>query len=101
MTYNEHERPFGDMLHQVISHLIRNAERLPASGKRGAIAFEEQTWETLPLEEKREMLQQIAEDTEAPSDVYRHFEAYPHAFSRRLYSNYLAALKNYKESLGL
>ncbi len=55
----------------------------------------------LPDSDKRDIVRQIAEDTEAPSDIHRHFESYPHPFSKKLYARYLGALKNYKMSLGL
>ena len=49
---------------------------------------------------KRTRLAEIAELTDAPSAVHRHMEAYPHAFSKKRYAEYLAALHAYRKDLG-
>ncbi len=98
---NELEQPFGAQLHQLVAHLIKNAVRIPPSVRRAALAFEDESWPGMPDSDKRDIVRQIAEDTEAPSDINRHFESYPHPFSKKLYARYLGALKNYKMSLGL
>jgi hypothetical protein len=69
--------------------------------RRAALAFEDESWQEMPDRDKLDIVRQIAEDTEAPSDINRHFESYPHPFSKKLYARYLGALKNYKMSLGL
>lgn len=98
---NELEKPFGDNLHQLVGHLIKNAIPIPSAVLQGALAFENGTWPDLDESEKRERLRKIAEDTEAPSAIHRHFESYPHHYSKEQYTKYLGALKNYKMTQGL
>jgi len=98
---NEYEKPFGDALHQIVGHLIKHAVPVPPAVLEGALAFENFTWADLPDEDKRSRIARIAEQTEPPSDIQRHFEGYPHHFSKDQYGIYLSALKYYKESLGL
>ena len=98
---NELEQPFGAQLHQLVAHLIKNAVRIPPAVRRTALAFEDESWPGLPYSDKREIVRQIAEDTQAPYDTQRHFESYPQTKKKKLYARYLGALKNYKMSLGL
>lgn len=97
----ELEQPFGSQLHQLVGHLIKNDVRVPPAVHQAALAFENETWVDLDDETKRERVRQIAADTEAPSDINRHFESYPHPFSKKQYAKFLSALKLYKMSLGL
>ncbi len=98
---NELEKPFGDNLHQVVAHLIKHAIPIPDPVIKAALAFEDSSWPGLDEDEKRERVRKIAEATESPSAIHRHFESYPHHFSRDQYTRYLGALKNYKMTLGL
>lgn len=99
--HNELERPFGFQLHQLVGHLIKNNVRIPPVVRQAALAFEDESWADLDDETKRTRVREIAADTEAPSDINRHFESYPHPFSKKQYTKYLGALKNYKMTLGL
>ena len=98
---NALETNFGHALIQLVAHLLKNAEKVPEPVLKGALEFEAFTWENLALETKRTRIRAIAECTEAPSDVHRHIEAYPHAFSKKRYADYLVALRLYKESLAV
>lgn len=100
MSTNELERNFGLALQGVVTHLIKNARKIPAAVLNGALAFENGSWEKLAKAERIARLAAIAEQTLAPSEVHRHYEAYPHSFSKRGYARYLNFLKLYQESLG-
>ena len=97
----ELEQPFGSQLHQLVGHLIKNDVRVPPAVRQAALAFEDESWADLDDATKCDRVRQIAADTEAPSDINRHFESYPHPFSKKQYTKYLGALKNYKMTLGL
>ena len=97
----EVEQPFGSQLHQLVSHLIKNDVRIPRAVHQAALAFENESWGDLDDDTKRDRVRQIAADTEAPSDVNRHFESYPHPYSKKQYARFLGALNNYKLSFGL
>ena len=98
---NELEKSFGDNLHQLVGNLIKNAVRIPEAMLKSALAFEKHTWHDLPDNEKRSLVAKIAEESDPPSPIHRHFDAYPHPFSRELYARFSSALRHYKESLGL
>ena len=97
---NELEDNFGHALQLLVTHLIKNAAKIAKPMLQGALDFENFSWRSLDDDAKRRRLREIAELTEAPSDVHRHFEAYPHKFSQAGYARYLTALRLYKESLG-
>ena len=98
---NELEANFGRTLLHLVAHLIKNAEKVPEPVLKGALACEAFTWEKFDDATKRALLREIAEHTEAPSSVHRHMEAYPHAFSKKRYAEYLDALRLYKQSLSI
>jgi hypothetical protein len=98
---NEQEYLFGRSLQQLVAHLIKNAIKVPEPILKGALDFEASAWDSQDAAAKRERVRAIADLTEAPSAIHRHMEAYPHAFSKKRYADYLTALKFYKESLGL
>ena len=98
---NELEDNFGHQLQLLVTHLIKNAYRkIPQPVVQGALDFEGFAWGKLEDSAKRARVREIAELTEAPSDVHRHFEAYPHKFSKDSYAHYLTALGLYKKALG-
>lgn len=101
MLRTELEKEFGDTLHFVVGHLIKNAIRVPSSVLQSALAFENYTWKDLSEEEKITMVREIAEQTEPPSAIHRHFESFPHHFSKGQFQKYLVALKYYKAELGI
>ena len=96
---NELEDNFGHALLQLVAHLIKNAEKVPEPVLQSALEFEAATWRKLDVATTRTRLGIIAGFTDAPSDVHRHLEAYPHAFSKKRYAEYLTYLRLYKESL--
>ena len=98
---NEQEFLFGRTLQLLVVHLIKNAVKIPPPVLQAARDFEAAAWDKLDPADKKRRLLQVAELTEAPSGIYRHMEAYPHAFSKKRYADYLSALKFYKESMGL
>ena len=97
----ELEHDFGRALMNLVAHLIKNAEKVPEPVLKGALECEAFTWEKLDTDTKLARLREIAEVTEAPSAVHRHMEAYPHAFSKKRYADYLDALRLYKQSLAI
>ena len=98
---SESENLFGRALQHLVVHLIKNAVKIPPPVLDAARAFEAATWDKLSPEEKKRRLADVAALTEAPSDIHRHMEAYPHAFSQKRYADYLSALKFYKDSINL
>ena len=100
MSTNELEHNFGRALLGLVTHLIKNARKVPDALLQGALAIEGNAWEKLADADKRARLAAIAAQTAAPSEVHRHFEAYPHKFSKQRYAEYLTLLKLYQEALG-
>lgn len=98
---NESETSFGFALQQLVAHLIKNATPVPAPVLQSALDFETLAWEKLADDAKRTRLRAIAAETEAPSEVSRQLEAYPHPFTKKRYADYLEALRLYKKSLNL
>lgn len=95
------EKEFGDTLRFVVGHLIKNAVRVPSALLQAALAFENYTWNDLPDENKIALVREIAEHTEPSSTIHRHFESFPHHFSKDQYQRYLVALKHYKAELNI
>lgn len=98
---NELETSFGFALQQLVAHLIKNADQVPAPVLKGALDFETLAWDKLADDAKRARLRVIAAETEPPSEVSRHLEAYPHPFTKKRYADYLEALRLYKQSLNV
>ena len=97
---NELEDNFGRALRILVTHLIKNARKIPPPVVQGALDFEKFEWDKRDASAKRARLLEIAEWTDASSEINRHFAAYPHQYSKDGYARYLVALKLYKESLG-
>ena len=97
----ELEDNYGHALQLLVTHLIKNAYRaIPPPVLQGALDFESHAWGPQAPAAKLARLRDIADSTEAPSDIHRHFEAYPHAHSRNSYARFLATQKLYREALG-
>lgn len=96
----EAELAYGRCLQILVTHLIKNASKVPKPVFQGALDFENHSWRDLPAETKRSRLQEIAELTAAPSAIHRHMEAYPHQFSKQRYAEYLDSLRAYQATLG-
>ena len=98
---NELEDNYGHALQLLVTHLIKNAYRpIPPPILQGALDFENFTWDKQDDAAKLARLRQIAAATTAPSDIHRHFEAYPHKYSKNSYAHYLSLQHLYQESLG-
>ena len=97
---NEMEDNFGRALRILVTHLIKNARKIPPPVVQGALDFEKLAWFKLEEATKRTRLLEIAELTGDSSEIHRHFAAYPHQYSKNGYARYLVALKLYRESLG-
>ena len=95
------ENDFGHNLHVMVTHLIKNAHKIPEPVVQFAQAFEDTAWRDLDDATKRKRLLEVAKHTEEPSPIHRHFESFPHAFSKNQYADYLTSLKRYKEFLGV
>ena len=95
------ELDFGVTLHTVVIHLVKNAHKIPEPVVKAAQGFEDASWAKQDPATKRTRLLEVAKHTEEPSPIHRHFESYPHAFSKEQYAAYLGALKRYKDSLGI
>lgn len=96
---NELQQNFGRALQALVSHLIKNAEAVPEPVLQSALEFEAFTWEELDKAEQLKRLNEVAEQTSPSSRVGQHMEAYPHAFSKKRYQDYLSLLKQYAASL--
>ena len=98
---DELETNYGHALQLLVTHLIKNAYRnIPEPVVQGALDFESRAWGKQDAAVKRARLRDIAANTEVPSDVHRHFEAYPHPFSMKSFARFLASQALYKEALG-
>ena len=98
---NEMEDNFGHALQLLVTHLIKNAYRqIPQPVLQGALDFENFSWGRQADAAKLARLREIEEQTAAPSDIHRHFEAYPHPYSKKSYAHFLSLLNLYRESLG-
>ena len=98
---NELEDNYGHALQLLVTHLIKNAYRpIPQPILQGALDFESHAWGPQAPAAKLARLRDIADSTEAPSDIHRHFEAYPHKYSKNSYAHYLTLQNLYQESLG-
>lgn len=95
------ENDFGHALHLVVIHLIKNAHKIPEPVVQAARELENNSWSRLDKATQRARLAEVAKHTTEPSPIHRHFESYPHAFSKNQYADYLGALKRYKDFLGL
>lgn len=98
---DELEAIYGHALQLLVTHLIKNAYRkIPAPVLEGALDFESCAWGKLDVATKRARVRDIAGHTEAPSDIHRHFEAYPHPYSKKSFAKFLATQTQYREALG-
>jgi hypothetical protein len=95
----EIEMSYGRSLQILVTHLIKNASKVPQPVLQGALDFENHSWRELPVETKRARLKEIEELTTAPSAIHQHMEAYPHSFSKDRYAEYLDALQAYQKAL--
>lgn len=97
----EKETLYRKALMPLMSHLIKNAEKIPEATLAAALDFEAFRWGKLPADEKRTRLASVRTETDAGSRIGKHFADYPHPFSRQLYADYLLALREYAAALGL
>lgn len=98
---NDQEHQFGKSLLQLVAHLIKNAEKVPPVALDAALEFEAFTWEKLSKDDQCARMKEIQRETGADSRIEKHFEAYPHAFSKNRYAEYRSALREYTEALGI
>ncbi len=97
---SELEEHFGRTLQIMVANLIKNAEKVPAGTLDSAQAFETFMWHKFSPEEKKQRIQTIMKETSPDTSIGRHYENYPHPYSRRRYQDYLALLKHYSAELG-
>ena len=97
----EKETLYRKALMPLMSHLIKNAEKIPEATLAAALDFEAFRWGKLPAEEKRTRLASVRTETTAGSRIEKHFADYPHPFSKQLYADYLLALREYAAALGI
>ena len=94
------ETLYRKALLQIVTHLIKNAVKIPEATLSAALDFEAFRWAKLPPEDKRARMQTVIAETAKGSRIEKHFADYPHAFSKSLYANYLLALREYSATLG-
>ena len=97
----EKETLYRKALMPLMSHLIKNAEKVPPATLDAALDFEAFRWGKLPADEKRTRMAAVRTETAAGSRIEKHFADYPHAFSKQLYADYLLALREYAAALGI
>ena len=95
------ENLYRKALMPLISHLIKNAEKIPEATLAAALDFEAFRWSKLPADEKRTRLASVRTETAKGSRIEKHFADYPHPFSKQLYADYLLALREYAAALGI
>ena len=95
------ENNYGYALQLLVTHLIKNAYRnIPKPVYQGALDFESCAWGKLDVATKRARVRDPPDPTAAPSDTPRHFEAYPHPYSKKSFAKFLATQTQYREALG-
>lgn len=97
----EKETLYRKALMPLMSHLIKNAEKIPEATLAAALDFEAFRWSKLPEDEKRARMASVRTETADGSRIEKHFADYPHPFSKQLYADYLLALREYAAVLGL
>lgn len=98
----EKENLYRKALMPLMSHLIKNAEKIPEATLAAALDFEAFRWAKLPIEDKRSRMAAVRTETAAKgSRIEKHFADYPHRFSKQLYADYLLALNEYAAALGI
>lgn len=97
----EKETLYRKALMPLMSHLIKNAEKIPEATLAAALDFEAFRWGKLPADEKRTRMASVRIETANGSRIEKHFADYPHPFSKQLYADYLLALREYASALGL
>lgn len=97
----EKETLYRKALMPLMSHLIKNAEKIPEATLAAALDFEAFRWGKLPADEKRTRMATVRTETATGSRIEKHFADYPHPFSKQLYADYLLALREYASALGL
>ena len=97
----EKETLYRKALMPLMSHLIKNAEKIPEATLAAALDFEAFRWGKLPADEKRTRMASVRTETANGSRIEKHFADYPHPFSKQLYADYLLALREYAAALGL
>ena len=95
------ENLFRKALMPLMSHLIKNAEKIPEATLAAALDFEAFRWAKLPAGDKRARLASVRTETAKGSRIEPHFADYPHPFSKQLYADYLLALREYAAALGI
>ncbi len=65
----EIEMSYGRSLQILVTHLIKNASKVPQPVLQGALDFENHSWRELPVETKRARLKEIAELTTKLADA--------------------------------
>ena len=95
------ENLYRKALMPLMSHLIKNAEKIPEATLAAALDFEAFRWPKLPATEKRTRLAAVRTETTTGSRIEKHFADYPHPFSKQLYADYLLALREYASALGI
>ena len=95
------ENLYRKALMPLMSHLIKNAEKIPEATLAAALDFEAFRWPKLPANEKRTRLAVVRTETTKGSRIEKHFAEYPHPFSKQLYADYLLALREYASALGI
>ena len=97
----EKENLYRKALMPLMSHLIKNAEKIPEATLAAALDFESFRWTRIPADDKRTRLAAVRTETGKGSRIEKHFAEYPHPFSRQLYADYCLALREYAAAIGI
>lgn len=87
-------------LRVVATHFIKHCIALPEPVARITKTMEQDQWKQLSPSEKREHLQPLAEMMKDPdSELNRHFNEYPHHWSRNKYADFKNFIAEYAKSV--
>lgn len=93
------EEGYGKILRILVVNLLKNAAEVPECLREDAVAFEARDWMKLAPGEKAARLARHAEATGAGSGVEKHFEGYPHPYSKKMFGRFRTALADYEAAL--
>lgn len=89
------ETAFFRNLKLVTTLLIKHGSREYRHLLPAVQANEDRSWETKPVDEQRRILAELRTLCTAEGSIHAYFEAFPHDWTRRKYSEFVDSLNEY------
>lgn len=80
--------PFFSTAKRLALQLLKNAERVPPELLTVVQSFEKGEWQRLPDREKLGRLDRLRQAIDGQDSTTKHFQNYPHAWSRNLFASF-------------